>query len=312
MAQTTPSYGGQAVIEGVVMRGPQNVSLAVRKPDGEIAAMVKRSPAPSQKNALFRVPVIRGALSFWDSLSLGIEMLIKSAEIAAPEEETPSKAAINAGVALGAAIAVGLFIMLPAVVTPYLLRVVSIESRVLSTTVETLVRFAILLGYVAVAFRMPEIQSVVEYHGAEHKTIWAWERNHREVLDKVRNESWDATQVVEYLSGKAEHEARLHPRCGTSFLFIVVLCTWVVFLFVSPPSIYAKVAIRLALLPFAAGLSYEVLKMSADKDNLFWRMLRAPGMALQSLTTREPSRAQLEVAAVSLVRLIEAEQVFFR
>jgi uncharacterized protein YqhQ len=312
LAQDTPSYGGQAVMEGVVMRGPRYVSLSVRKPEGDIFSMTKRSLSPSQKSGFMRIPVIRGAFAFWDSLSLGVEMLVKSAEVGAPEEEKPPKAAVNFGVALGAALAVGLFIMLPAAIAPYLAGALHVEGRLLSSLVEMFMRLAILVTYIALVFRMPEIRRVIEYHGAEHKTIWAWEKNYRDILDKVRNEKWDMSQVVEYLSGKAGSESRLHPRCGTSFLFIVVLCTWVVFLFVNPPTILARVGIRLLLLPFAAGLSYEVLKASADKDSLFWRAIRAPGMILQSLTTREPDQGQLEVAANSLVHLVDVERGVFR
>lgn len=312
MANNAPSYGGQAVIEGVVMRGPRYVSLSVRKPEGDIFSMTKRSLSPSQKSRFMSLPVIRGAFAFWDSLSLGVEMLIQSAEVAAPEEEKPAKAAINFGVALGAALAVGLFILLPAAIAPYLMTTLRIHGRLLSSLVETSLRLVILVSYIALVFRMAEIQRVLQYHGAEHKVIWAWERNYRDILDKVRNEHWDPPQVKELLASKAGKESRLHPRCGTSFLFIVVLCTWIVFLVVTSSNIWARVGIRLLLLPFAAGLSYEVLKASADKDSLFWRLIRAPGMGLQSFTTREPDPDQLEVAADSLVTLVEVERGVFR
>jgi len=312
LTQSTPSYGGQAVLEGVVMRGPTYVSLSVRKPDGDIASLTKRSPSPSQRSAFTRLPVVRGALAFMDSFTLGIEMLVKSAEIAAPSEEKPSSMAVNLGVALGVVIAIGLFILLPAAVTPYLLAWAGIEGRFISSLLETLLRFTILVGYIALVFRMPEIRRVIEYHGAEHKVIWAWERNYREMLDCIRNDKWDMARSIEFLVDKGARESRLHPRCGTSFLFIVVICTWLVFLFVNAPSIPARVAIRLALLPLAAGLSYEVLKLSADKTGLFWRIIRAPGMALQSMTTREPDKAQLEVAATSLMHLVEVERGVFR
>lgn len=312
MAQSAPSYGGQAVIEGVVMRGPRYVSLSVRKPDGDVFSMTKLSPSPSQKSGFARLPIVRGALAFVDSFSLGIGMLMKSAEVAAPEEEKPSNAAVNFGVGLGVVLAIGLFILLPAAATPYLLGALHIEGRFLSSLVETFMRLAVLVGYIALVFRMPEIRRVMEYHGAEHKSIYAWERNHREILDHVRNDGWDRARVKEFLVEKADGQSRLHPRCGTSFLFIVVLCSWLVFLFITPSSVLARVGIRLLLLPFAAGLSYEVLKASADRDGLFWTILRAPGMGLQSMTTSEPDRAELEVAADSLVHLAEVEGGVFR
>ncbi|MGE5579824.1 MAG: DUF1385 domain-containing protein [Bacillota bacterium] len=312
MAQSTPSYGGQAVLEGVVMRGPTYVSLSVRKPDGDISSMTKRAPSPSQRSAFMRFPVIRGAFAFVDSFTLGIEMLIKSAEIAAPDEEKPSSMAVNLGVGLGVTLAIGLFILLPAAVTPYLLTRMGIDGRFLSSLFETLFRLVILIGYIALVFRMPEIRRVIEYHGAEHKVIWAWERNYREMLDRIRNDGWDMARSIGFLVDKGQRESRLHPRCGTSFLFIVVLCTWVVFLFVNTPSIPLRVAVRLVLLPLAAGLSYEVLKLSADKTGFFWKVIRAPGMALQSMTTREPDKGELEVAATSLMHLVEVERGVFR
>ena len=312
MAQEAPAYGGQAVIEGVVMRGPQYVSLSVRDPEGKVFSMTKRAPAPSQRNAILRLPVIRGAFAFWDSLALGIEMLVKSAEIASPEEAKPSKTAVDLGVFLGAVLAVVLFILLPAMVTPHLMAALGIHGQLLASLIETSLRFLILFAYIALVFRMREVQRVLEYHGAEHKVIWAWEKGYGEIMERARRERWDASGVTEYLVAKARTESRLHPRCGTSFLFIVVLCTWVIFLFVTSSNMLMRVLLRLLLLPVAAGLSYEVLKTSADKQGVFWRVIRAPGMALQSLTTREPDRSELEVAADSLVHLVEAERGAFR
>lgn len=312
MAQGAPSYGGQAVLEGVVMRGPRYVSLSVRRPDGDVASMTKKALSPSQKSAFMRLPIVRGAFAFWDSLSLGVEMLIKSAEIAEPQEAAPAKAAVTAGVAVGAALAIGLFIVLPAVLTAWVMPLLHWGGRLVTSLVETVLRMTILVSYIALVFRMQEIQRVLQYHGAEHKTIWAWEKNYRDIIEKVRMERWDASQVTRFLSERAVKESRLHPRCGTSFLFIVVLCTWIVFLFVTPPNLLARIALRLALLPVAAGLSYEALKASADRDNAFWRVIRAPGMALQSMTTKEPDVSELEIAADSLVHLLEVEGGVFR
>lgn len=311
MAQDIPSYGGQAVLEGVVMRGPRYVSLSVRKPDGEISSMTKEAPAPSSRGAFMRVPVIRGAFAFWDSLSLGVEMLARSAEIAAPEEAKMDKKAVNLGVALGGILAVVLFIMLPAFIAPYVVGAIGVHGRVISSAIETVLRLGILVGYIALVFRMPEIQRVLMYHGAEHKTIWAWEKNYSELAQKAEQGGWDIDDVAGFLAAKATSESRLHPRCGTSFLFIAVLCTWVVFLFIQMPNVAVRIALRLALLPVAAGLSYEVLKASANRTGFIWRALRAPGMGLQKLTTREPDQDQLQVAALSLAHLLEAERGAF-
>lgn len=307
----SPSYGGQAVIEGVVMRGPEFVSMSVREPGGGIVSFVKRVYSPSQRHALMRLPIVRGAFAFWDSLSIGIQMLMKSADISFPEEK-PSGTAANLSVALAAVIAVSAFIVLPAAAAPLLLRALNITGRLASSLVETLIRVAVLVGYVASISRMKEIQRVLQYHGAEHKVIWAWEKHHREINEKIYLEKWGVSQISEFLASKAQRESPLHPRCGTSFLFIAVLVTWLVFLFVSPESTLERVAVRLLLMPVAAGMSYEVLKASAAHGSAFWRVIKAPGMGLQSLTTKEPDAGQLEVAADSLARLVEAERGGFR
>jgi uncharacterized protein YqhQ len=308
----TASYGGQAVIEGVVMRGPRFASMSVRDPKGEIVSFVKKADALSRRSTLLRLPVVRGALSFWDSLSLGVEMLMRSADISFPEEEKPAKGAVDLSVVIAAVLAVLLFIIFPAVVAPYVVAALKVAGTFWASLVEALVRVIVLLAYVGSISRMKEIKRVLEYHGAEHKVIWAWENHYRDINDRIYLDKWGVPEISEFLASKARSESRLHPRCGTSFLFIVVLVTWAVFLFVTPQGVVNKVAARLALLPLTAGLSYEVLKASSTRKGGFWRLLRAPGMGLQAMTTREPDPEQLEVAADSLARLVEAERGGFR
>lgn len=308
----SPSYGGQAVIEGVVMRGPEFVSLSVREPGGDIVSFIKRVHSPSEKHSFLRLPIVRGAVAFWESLSLGVQMLMKSADISFPEEEKASSFAVNLSMCLAVFIALGIFVVLPAVAAPPILRVLGVTGRLASSLVETLIRVAVLIAYVASISRMKEIQRVLQYHGAEHKVIWAWEKRHREINEKVYFEKWGVPEISEYLTSCAESQSPLHPRCGTSFLFISVLVTWAVFLFVSPRGVVDRVAVRLLLMPLAAGISYEILKASASRDSVFWRAIKRPGMGLQSLTTREPDKSQLEVAADSLARLVEAERGGFR
>jgi uncharacterized protein YqhQ len=306
MAERAPSYGGQAVIEGVVMRGPRFAAMSVRAPDGEIVTLVKKAEMPSTKGGVFRWPVIRGALSFLDSLSLGIGMLVKSAEIAAPDEEAPSKAAVNFAVILGALLAVGLFVAVPAYVAQFVLNAVGLSGRIYTSLLELILRIGLLVGYILMVSRMKDIQRVLEYHGAEHQVIWAWEKHY---CDKsLSRDDWDRDKAVSLLSSQASENSRLHPRCGTSFLFLVALCSWFVFIFVSPPNVIDRIVFRLLLMPLVAGLSYEVLKASAGHDGKIWEIIRAPGIALQKLTTRTPDASQLEVAAQSLVLLIEAER----
>ncbi len=306
MDKKAPAYGGQAVIEGVVMRGPRHLAMAVRGPSGDIVSLAKAACMPSEKGGLFRFPIIRGALAFWDTLSLGMEMLMKSAEIAMPEEETPSKAALNLSLVLGAVIAVGMFVLLPTFAASLILRATGWSGRAITSFVELVIRLVLLVGYILAVSRMKEIERVLQFHGAEHKVIWAWEANH--TVPGLRHDSWEHAQAVNTLANAAKGASRLHPRCGTSFLFLVVLCSWLVFLFVSPSGVLPRVVARILLLPVVAGLSYEVLKLSAGRQGIFWRAIAAPGMALQALTTREPDSDQLEVAAESLAHLIEAER----
>jgi uncharacterized protein YqhQ len=294
------------------MRGPRFASMSVRDPKGEIVSLVKKAESPSHGNAILRLPVVRGALAFWDSLSLGVEMLMKSADISFPEEEKSSKGLVDLSVVIAAVLAITLFIVLPAVVAPHLAAALKVTGTLWASLTEALVRVIVLVAYVASISRMKEIQRVLEYHGAEHQVIWAWENHHREINDKIYLEKWGVPEISEFLASRASLESRLHPRCGTSFLFIVVLVTWVLFLFVTPQGVLNKVAVRLALMPVTAGLSYEFLKASATRKGAFWRILRAPGMGLQSMTTREPDPEQLEVAADSLARLVEAERGGFR
>lgn len=323
-------YGGQAVIEGVMMRGVSHVALSVRAPGGDILSLMKKAPGLKDKSWFVRLPVIRGAFALWDSLSLGIEMLVKSAEIASPEEAKPTKGANFLSVAFAVVVAVGLFVLLPTFLTPYLLGLVGLGGPVYVSLFETVLRLLILVLYILAISRMKEIQRVLAYHGAEHKVVWAWEKNRvtgQALLEDVRQSgthlslgpspvgeglletmSPGFSGIKDFLCRKAAGESRMHPRCGTSFLFLAVMCTWVVFLFVNPEGIVTRAVIRLALLPLVAGLAYEVLRASAGKEGIFWSAIKAPGMALQSLTTREPDSAMLEVAATSLALLLIKER----
>ncbi|HHY11463.1 MAG TPA: DUF1385 domain-containing protein [Firmicutes bacterium] len=311
-----PSYGGQAVIEGVMMRGPRHMVLSVRDPDGKVVSLSRTPESLAQRSKLARLPVIRGAVSLWESLSLGIQMLMKSAEIASPEEEQPSESALSLAVLFAIVVGLGVFVLLPAYVTPWIMKSLSVSGRYWAGFIETGFRLMLLVGYVVSISRMEDIQRVLEYHGAEHKVIWAYENNTVSVEQFLGNIDTCGSQggfqggsrdAVEFLVEKAVPETTLHPRCGTSFLFIAVIVTWVVFLFVSPQGFVARVAARLAMLPVIAGIAHEVLKNSSRREGLFWNLVKAPGIAMQKLTTREPDKSQLEVAATSLVLLMCAE-----
>lgn len=319
-----PSYGGQAVIEGVMMRGPGHMALSVRDPEGNIVSLTGKVENLSEQNKVTRLPVIRGAVSLFESLSLGIQMLMKSAEIAAPEEEKPSDNALTLAVAFAVVMGLGLFVILPSYVTAWFVRYLAVSGRYWVSFIESALRLLFLIAYVVSISRMKDIQRVLEYHGAEHKVIWAYEKNYsdleglltggstRDIQSRQcsRENQADAGSLehcVEFLVEKAKPESSLHPRCGTSFLFIAVLVTWIVFLFMSPKSLIVRIVARIAMLPVVAGLAYEVLRRSAKGEGFLWGLVKAPGIAMQRLTTREPDKGQLEVAATSLVLLIIEE-----
>ena len=174
-----PVYGGQAVIEGVLMRGTQTAVLCVREPGGHLVTITKEVVPLSKKNLIYRIPILRGALTLWDSLSLGIEMLIKSAEISAPEEIKPGDKTTVASVVAGVFLALGLFLILPSIAAPYILGHIGITTKYALSFFETSMRIVMLVSYVVLVSRMNEIQRVLEYHGAEHKVIWALEKTIR-------------------------------------------------------------------------------------------------------------------------------------
>lgn len=287
-ANSPVSYGGQAVIEGVMMRGPQGYCVAVRRPDGQIVTRYREAPLPSAKNRVWGWPMIRGVVSLVDSLAVGVEALVFSANQAVGEDEKISGAEGGLAVILGAALAVGLFILLPTVVAGPLLRLGA--SSVAINLAEGLFRLAILVGYVWVIGRMPDIARVFQYHGAEHKVINAYDAG------------------GPYDPGSAAAFGTAHPRCGTSFLLFVVVISVLLFSLFGWPGIWVRLATRLALLPVVAGLSYEVLKLGARSKSAVVRWLIAPGLWLQRMTTREPDPGQLEVAGRALAEL-HPEQV---
>lgn len=303
-----PSYGGQAVIEGVMMRGPRHAVLSVREPNGNLVSLSKQPESLAQRSKFARLPVIRGAISLWESLSLGIQMLMKSAEISSPEEEQPSDKELTLAVVLAFVIGLGLFVVLPTSVVTWLMKSLNISGRFWASFIESALRLVLLIGYVVSISKMEDIQRVLEYHGAEHKVIWAYEKNTAKVDEILKNtDTGQFCDAVEFLVEKAQPETTLHPRCGTSFLFIAVIVTWFVFLFISPKSLMVRVVTRIAMLPVVVGLSYELLKGSSKREGFIWNLIKAPGIGMQKLTTREPDTDQLEVAATSLALLIRKE-----
>lgn len=298
------SIGGQAVIEGVMMKGPENVAIAIRKGSGDV--LVHREPVKniSKKYPLFKLPIIRGMFALIDTMVLGVRALTFSAEqIEIAEEEKTSgfdrlvekvfgdkaeEATIYFSVFVSLVFTVLLFIILPTFLIRFLK--FSLPSTVAMNLIEGIIRITIFIIYLLAISRMKEIQRVFQYHGAEHKVIHCYER--REELT-VEN---------------AARYTTLHPRCGTSFLLIVLVVSIVVFSFLGWPNLLARVLGRILLFPVVGGISYEIIKWAGRSESVFSKVVRAPGLFLQKLTTREPDEGQLEVAIEALKGVLVEEE----
>lgn len=270
-------YGGQAVIEGVMMRGPDTRAVAVRRPDQTIVVDEKMVGSLTRRFPVLKAPLVRGVVVLIEALVLGIEALTFSASQATGEEEelTPWEIIITVGIAL--AMAVLLFAFLP-VAAAHLLNSVA-PGAFIQNLIEGLFRIAIFLAYVVAIGRMADIRRVFQYHGAEHKVINAFEAGDRLEVERVQRYS------------------TLHPRCGTSFLLIVLVISILIFSFLGEQVLWWRILSRVLLLPVVAGISYELVKISGKYYSLpLCRVLIAPGMWLQKLTTGPPDDGQVEVA----------------
>lgn len=277
-------YGGQAVIEGVMMRGPREIATSVRRPSGVIETHMEYTRGGAFYD---RVPVLRGVAALYESLYYGMHSLFFSASAAGEEEMTKGEAALTGAISLLAA--AGFFFLLPTMAVHWMGSLSG--SPALQNLAEGLIRLLLFLGYLWSISRMDDIRRVFEYHGAEHKTIFCYEKGLPLTVDNVRRQS------------------RLHPRCGTNFLMIVMVVSIFVFAFLGWPGLLPRLASRLVLIPVIAGFSYEWLKFAADSESAFVKWLNAPGLYLELLTTREPHDDQIEVAiaALSAAAHIEAD-----
>ncbi len=285
-APDTPTYGGQAVIEGVMMRGPEGYCVAVRRPGGEIVTRYRPCPRPSRRRGFLGWPFVRGLAALVDALSVGIESLLYSAEEVSGEGEKLTRTESALTVVISLALSVGLFMILPTVAAGPLVWLGA--SPALVNLAEGLVRLAILVAYVRIIAFMPDIRRVYQYHGAEHKILNAYE----------------ATGSLS--PADAASFSTSHARCGTSFLLFVVLVSIVLFSFLGWPNVWARIAWRLGLLPVIAGVAYELIQLGARSRSPLIRVLVAPGLWLQSLTTRPPDTDQLEVASAALAGVLSA------
>lgn len=308
MEKKMTSIGGQAIIEGVMMRGPKKIAMAVRKSDGEIIIEEKEVKGIGKWS---KIPLIRGVISFVSSMVIGIQALMFSSQFFDDEEEKnaiednvnkeeiktsensskepKSDGSLPAGVLYGTLIvsllfSIGLFMLLPNFLADL---IVPKEMVTTYNIVENLIKVIIFIGYLALVSQMKDIKRVFEYHGAEHKSIFCYENGEELTVENVKKYQ------------------RFHPRCGTSFLLFVIIISIVFFSFLPRfDNFLANMAIRLLLMPVVAGISYEIIKFAGRSKNKCVMLLNKPGMWLQRLTTREPDDSQIEVAIASLKAVI--------
>jgi uncharacterized protein YqhQ len=315
-------YGGQAVMEGVMMRGRTSAAVAVRRPNGSIYLYEEALNPGLYQNPWFRLPFLRGMLLLWEMLVIGTRLMTLSANVAsgavdldesearaaliesatlgmagelpaAPEEMKPPQiggAALAFSLVISLSFAVAIFFVAPLLIASLLHR--QIGQGVLSLIVEGVIRLALLLGYLLLIGRVPDIQRVFGYHGAEHKTINAFEQGDPLDIAHVRRAS------------------RVHTRCGTGFLLLVMVVSIFVFAFFNLPSLPLKIISRIVLVPVVAGISYELMRLgAANYRYAVVRLLLAPGLALQNLTTREPDDSMIECAITALRRVLRRDDV---
>ena len=290
------SIGGQALIEGIMMRGPFVTSMATRMPDGSIDVETWPTNKGNKVHWTRKVPFLRGIFNMVDSLVVGYGCLMKSAEKAGVEEEEPSKfdrwleqkLGDNMMKVLGVALAAVLFIFIPTGLSSLLRPVVG--TGIVLSLIEGLIKVLILVGYMALCSRMKEIRRVFEYHGAEHKSIACYEAMEPLTVENIRP------------------QCRFHPRCGTSFLFLVILISIIIGSFISWKNALLRAAIKLLLIPVVVGIAYELIKLAGRCDNILTRVISAPGLWLQRITTCEPDDGQIECAVAALKAVIPEDE----
>lgn len=287
-----PTYGGQAVIEGVMMRGARSVAIAMRAPDQQIVLHTEEL-GPVYQSKIAKIPFLRGLVVLWDALALGMRALTISANAQGEEDEKIEGPVLYITMAISLSFAIGLFFLAPATAGHYVADWINISSNWVTNLIEGIIRILILIGYIVLISRMDEIKRVFGYHGAEHKTINAFEAGAELTPEEVAKYSLE------------------HPRCGTAFLLTVMIFSVVIFTLIGPiDSILLKLLTRVILVPVLASISYEYIRWTAKHlDSPFVRAIIKPNLALQRLTTNEPDLKMLEVAIASFntMRAKEAE-----
>ncbi|WP_294516589.1 DUF1385 domain-containing protein [uncultured Pseudoflavonifractor sp.] len=305
--------GGQALIEGIMMMGPEKKAVVVRKPDGGLEEKVDDRVLIKDKYPILGLPFIRGIFSFGSSMANGVKALMYSASFFPEDEEEPEepskfelwlekhlgseKAAsffVTLAVILGMAFSVGLFILLPTALVGAGAALAGGMPMWLRNLLEGVVRVVIFVGYLILCSRMKDIRRVFSYHGAEHKTIFCYEKGLPLTVENVRA------------------QPRHHPRCGTSFLFVVIvvaiLVSSVVFSFIEVTNTFARMGLHLLMLPIVVGITYEINRFVGAHDNILCRAVRAPGLWMQNFTTFEPDDSMIEVGIRSLTLVLPSEK----
>ena len=288
--------GGQAVIEGVMMKNMDRYAVSVRKPDGKIETKVEECVSFAEKHPLFKLPILRGMVNFLESMVIGMQTLNYSASFYEDEEEQTEekteqflekflgekaeKVIMGIVLVFSLAISIGLFMILPYIASEAAGKLIHNECGIL--LMEGVIRIVIFLGYIVLISQMEDIKRVFMYHGAEHKTINCLEAG------------------VELTTENVDNYSRLHKRCGTSFIFIVMIISMVFFFFIRVDTIWLRIVLRLLFLPLVAGVSYEFIRLAGSSDHPLVQIFSKPGLALQKLTTKEPDHSMIEVAIASV------------
>lgn len=288
--------GGQAVIEGVMMKNMDRYAVSVRKPDGKIETKVEECVSFAEKHPLFKLPILRGMVNFLESMVIGMQTLNYSASFYEDEEEQTEekteqflekflgekaeKVIMGIVLVFSLAISIGLFMILPYIASEAAGKLIHNEYGIL--LMEGVIRIVIFLGYIVLISQMEDIKRVFMYHGAEHKTINCLEAG------------------VELTTENVDNYSRLHKRCGTSFIFIVMIISMVFFFFIRVDTIWLRIVLRLLFLPLVAGVSYEFIRLAGSSDHPLAQIFSKPGLALQKLTTKEPDHSMIEVAIASV------------
>lgn len=295
------SIGGQALIEGIMMRGPETTAMAVRHVSGKII-LEEWETAGKNKPWYMRMPFVRGIFNFIDSLRIGYKCLMRSAELSGLEEEEEEKdekksvspklmsflMALSA--VLGVAVAVVLFVWLPAFLFRSLCKAVpSFNHALLRGVFEGVFRIVLFVGYIALVAQMKDIKRVFMYHGAEHKTIFCYEQGKPLTVENIRP------------------ECRFHPRCGTSFMILMLLVGMIVSMLIPDMNSVLRTVVKILTIPVVVGVGYELIKLAGRRDNLFTRIISAPGLWMQRLTTKEPDDSMIECAIAAMERVIPAD-----